>query len=72
MKCPYCEKEMELGYIQCRDGVAWRRKKCAVGALSTLTSELNLAVGGGAFSGAAVEAYRCADCKKIIIDYDRK
>ncbi|MFQ9763344.1 MAG: PF20097 family protein [Gemmiger formicilis] len=20
MKCPYCEKEMTLGYIQCRDG----------------------------------------------------
>lgn len=22
MKCPYCDKEMELGYIQCRDGVS--------------------------------------------------
>lgn len=72
MKCPYCEKEMELGYIQCRDGVSWSRKKRAVAALSSLVNEIPLATGGGAFSGAAVEAYRCAGCQKIVIDYGQK
>ena len=36
MKCPYCEKEMILGYIQCRDGVYWTLKKQLVASLSSL------------------------------------
>ena len=36
MKCPYCEKEMTLGYIQCRDGVYWTLKKQLVASLSSL------------------------------------
>ena len=27
MKCPYCNKEMESGYVQCRDGLHWTPKK---------------------------------------------
>ena len=23
MKCPYCQKDMEKGFIQCRDGIHW-------------------------------------------------
>lgn len=26
MKCPYCGEEMQLGCIQCRDGVYWSEK----------------------------------------------
>lgn len=36
MKCPYCNEEMELGYIQCRDGVTWTPKRQLVAALSGL------------------------------------
>ena len=32
MKCPYCGKEMTLGYIQNRDGVYWTEKKLPVPA----------------------------------------
>ena len=63
MKCPYCDKEMEPGYIQCRDSVTWTPKKCLVAALSRL-SRGSVALS----SGAAVQAYRCGDCKKVIID----
>lgn len=70
MKCPYCDTEMELRYIQCRDGVSWSKKKNPIAALSSLSSSsVILASGGGPFSGAAVEAYNCPKCKKIIIDY---
>ena len=34
MSCPYCGKEMTLGYIQCRDGVQWTLKKQFVALLS--------------------------------------
>ena len=33
MKCPYCGKEMTLGYIQNREGVYWTEKKRKVAAL---------------------------------------
>ena len=72
MKCPYCNSEMILGYIQCRDGVSWSEKMRLIAAIPPLSSSsIILSSGEGAFSGSAVEAYRCAECKKIIIDYQR-
>lgn len=35
MRCPYCNEEMELGFIQSRDGVTWNTKKCKVAALAS-------------------------------------
>lgn len=68
--CPYCGNEMELGYIQCRDGVAWAKKKRKVAALLGLdSSAIVLSSEGGPFSGGVAEAYCCPKCKKIIIDY---
>ena len=67
MKCPYCQKEMEMGYIQCRDGVNWTPKKQLVAALSCFGKDhLSLENGKG---NRAVIAYKCGDCEKIIIDY---
>lgn len=70
MKCPWCGKETEKGYIQCRDGVVWRKKKSAVSALSALAPDAVLlgTPDGNPFGGAYVTAYRCADCRKFIID----
>ena len=72
MKCPYCDHEMELGYIQCRDGIVWTKRKMPIAALSSLSGSATiLALPGAApFSGAAVEAYRCSHCKKVMISYD--
>lgn len=36
MICPYCNKEMKKGYIQCRDGLHWTPKKQTVAALAGL------------------------------------
>lgn len=69
MICPYCGKEMERGYLQARDGIAWNKKERRVAALSMIGSDLALANASGIFSGAAVIAYHCNECKKIIIDY---
>lgn len=36
MKCPYCQQEMEPGYIQCRDGVYWSEKERKLGSDSAI------------------------------------
>lgn len=55
---------MEKGYIQSKHGLGWNRKKRV------------LAVGSGWFADQPLEyesvAYRCEDCKKIIIDYEQQ
>ncbi|WP_242969897.1 PF20097 family protein [Butyricicoccus porcorum] len=40
MKCPYCGEEMQLGCIQCRDGVYWSEKERVIAA-STLVGQVN-------------------------------
>lgn len=70
MKCPYCDQEMTLGYIQSRDGVYWSSRKRFVAALPPLRSE-NIRLGSedGPMSGAAAEVWLCRSCKKMVIDY---
>ena len=72
MKCPYCGKEMTMGYIQNREGVYWTEKKRKVAAL--------LAGGGNTiqlgdltsnpFCMGETEAWNCQACKTIIIPYE--
>ena len=69
MKCPYCNKEMKLGYIQCRDGVTWTSKKQLVAALSFLCTDSVSLENGAANNSRTVYAYKCGRCKKVIIDY---
>ena len=69
MKCPYCSEEMELGYIQCRDGVTWTPKKQLVAALSSLGRGSVSLTNGAASNSQTVYAYKCGKCKKVMIDY---
>ena len=68
MNCPYCQKEMTLGYIQCRDGVTWTPSRQPVAALSALGRGSVSLSNGAADNSRTVYAYRCADCQKVIID----
>lgn len=67
MKCPYCQCEMEQGYIQSRDGLAWTKKEHFVIAFAPYTSD-SLQIGNRR-DGKSAEAYLCKNCKKILIDY---
>ena len=69
MNCPYCSKEMELGYIQCRDGVTWTPKKQLVAALSALGKDCIALENGAADHSRIVYAHKCGACRKVIIDY---
>ncbi|MBR5269258.1 MAG: hypothetical protein IKU21_01985 [Anaerotignum sp.] len=70
MKCPYCQKDMEKGFIQCRDGIHWTPKKQLVAALSEFGKD-SVSLENGVGNNRAVYAYHCADCKKVIIDYEK-
>ncbi len=70
MKCPYCDSEMEQGYIQSPYEINWKKgnKRAFFGNAgfhegSVVLSELSL------LGGSAVTAFLCRDCKKVIIDY---
>ena len=68
MNCPYCQKEMALGYIQCRDGLVWTPRRQPVAALSILGRDSVPLSNGAADNSRTVYAYRCAACRKVIID----
>ncbi len=72
MKCPYCNNEMDLGYIQCRDGVTWTPKKQLVAALSFLGKGSVPLANGADDNSRVVYAYKCGECKKVIIDYSQE
>ena len=70
MKCPYCEKEMEQGFIQSHHEISWKKgdKRPLFGRAqfhegSVILSELSF------MKGSAVTAFLCRDCQKVIIDY---
>jgi len=72
MNCPYCERDMDLGYIQCRDGVHWTPKPQLVSALSFLGKGSIPLNNGAADNAKIVFAYRCSHCRKVIIEYAEK
>jgi hypothetical protein len=71
--CPYCQSDMESGYIQCRDGISWSKQKRTIAAIQPLNKRKNpsviLATSSGPFVGSVAEAYICTKCKKVVIDY---
>lgn len=72
-KCPYCNNDMEKGYIQCRDKLYWSKKIRKVAAIPPIDQSIPLAIQDiSIFKGTAIEAYNCSKCKKIIIPYGEK
>ena len=70
MICKICGKEMTKGYIQSRDGIFWDEKVRKVAALPLSKSAIRISGDStGPFSGSSVEAYRCKECRIIVIEY---
>jgi len=67
MKCPYCGKEMENGYIQCRDGVTWTPKRQPIAALSAFGRG---SIALGKEEASCAPACKCSACRKIILEYE--
>lgn len=71
MNCPYCNKEMQSGYVQCRDGLYWTPKKQKVAALSGMGKGA-IAIGNdkGYMANSYATAFHCENCKTVIIQYN--
>ena len=70
MNCPYCGGEMDKGLIHSNHELNWikgEKRKFFTRAFlhedAVVLSELSFT------KGSAAVAYRCAGCKKILIDY---
>ena len=69
MTCPFCNKEMRLGYIDQQRitfGLQWYP---AIPRGTGFTAQSREAVKlSSAKKSGTVKAYRCEECKKILID----
>lgn len=71
MICKCCGRELEEGFIQCRDGVFWTKKIRKIAAIPDF-SDNSIRLSGpseGPFAGSFVVAYKCPKCKIITINY---
>ena len=65
MLCPFCNKEMQKGYLQSPRGIMWGpRKKLFISA--TKVDEFYVSDSG--FLGGIANSHYCSNCKKIIVD----
>ena len=69
MTCPYCETEMEQGFIQGIRGVIWSKYKKR---LFLIAEDDDIDIATGFWFGSYAAACHCRKCKKIIIDYNAK
>lgn len=67
MNCPYCNEEMEKGYVECTSAIAlqWSMKlhKTSIG-MKMASDSVDIAD-----EGWAATAYICKKCEKIVIPY---
>ena len=71
MNCPYCEAEMEQGFIQGSRGFIWSKSKKKLSFLAG-GDDIDLTPSFNFLSGSHAVAYLCRRCKKITIDYSTK
>ena len=68
MKCPYCDAEMEQGYVQSAKWVFWTKRIKKVYAILT-KDDVEIAPVSGLYC-VNENSYLCRNCNKIIIDLD--
>lgn len=75
MNCPYCEREMEQGYLKSFRHMVWshspRMPLISCPGTIPIVEDDDVEVGkaaAGGWNGFRVQASYCPGCKKIIID----
>lgn len=69
MDCPYCNQEMEQGFLQGRQRVAWVKKRHK---LTLLPKPGEILLENNAFKDFLFSAWICKGCKIILLDYANK
>ena len=67
MKCPYCGKEMERGYLYGGNRIIWTQDEIRFTALA---GERDIQLAGWGFFGSRIPAETCKGCHKVIVDYE--
>ena len=64
MKCPYCGKELESGFLKSSRWIHWGKER----ALGFVRKDIRVTKNGldGFFEGHFAEAQYCSACQKII------
>ena len=65
MNCPYCDTEMEQGFLQSRSPVFWSDRKRVVKFPS---GARDVGVADGELTGFYVEAFYCRACNRLITE----
>ena len=65
MKCPYCGKELEAGYLKSSQRIFWGKER----VLGFVRKDIRVTKNGlnGFFEGHFAEAQYCSACQKIIV-----
>ena len=69
MNCPFCAGEMEEGYVMSGQNLLWSPYAPAKVPLRFWKKEGEFALDINPFGGAKLKGFRCAACRKIIVDY---
>lgn len=69
MKCPCCRGELEPGFLQGRQRVAWVKGRHR---FSLLPGEGELLLENNAVRDFLLRAHICRSCQKIVVDYSDK
>ena len=70
MKCPYCNKELERGFLKTSHHVHWgKEKELGFNPDDILLTKNNVQT---FIKGQFIDSYYCNDCKKIIVSLEDK
>ena len=70
MKCPYCGKEMNLGYIdQDRFPLKWVPEEYSTSVINSLPFVKGIKL-TSLLTNSTVRTYYCKSCRKLVIDLD--
>ncbi|WXR62641.1 PF20097 family protein [Peptostreptococcaceae bacterium AGR-M142] len=73
MECPYCKNMMESGVIQGERGdLNWYSDKDTTNSFFRSMGFGGQKISTTNFMSPKIKSYRCTECKKIIIDLDKK
>ena len=69
MKCPICDNEMQQGFIQGNQRIAWVKSKHKI---SILPREGEVLLENKTLDSFLFTAWICKGCQKILLDYSDK
>lgn len=67
MKCPFCQREMEKGFLQSGRSVLWTPQKHRLSLKPKNAGELIVAE--DPLGGATVPGFCCKSCRRILLEY---